>query len=153
MRDATGDGKGEKSGLAVGDKNKIDMPHHGRWTVRGQERLPLPHPLSFFLAAPESPKPFQRASNGMYRDSGRITRGFYAFFSFPLSPFLVSFFPSLLLRCEVGQRDENKWQASLSKRRVLSTTRSSNSLAAPLPVFLCVAHNCAHVRVDRRTQM
>jgi hypothetical protein len=32
MRDARGDEEGEKSGLAVGDKNKIDMPHRGRWT-------------------------------------------------------------------------------------------------------------------------
>lgn len=58
MRSERGRQRGE-SGMTVGDKNKIDMPH--RSTVRGQERLPLPHPLSFFLVAPLS---LRSLSNG-----------------------------------------------------------------------------------------
>jgi len=101
------------AGKAVGNKNKIDMPHRRRGPFVDKRLLChtlcpsfLQRWISETLLAD-----IRTTSNGMYRDSKRITRIRYAFFPFI---FLFYFFMS--------QRDENEWWTILSKSCTLSAT-------------------------------
>jgi len=126
-------------------KNKIDMPHRGRWTVRGQERFPLPHSLSFLAASPRSPS--NGRPMGCIEIAGGLRAAFMPFFlSLFFFPILVSFF---LLSFSVATRWANVTR--INGRHPSRSAVYSGPPVHPVPPLLCsrismCAHNCTRPR-------